>query len=203
MGPTNILAFGAASAALARGGTVMRGGRRTGDGARHQDPRPRPGRGRRAVRAHLRRSLGGLVPAIYGSAYRPYVELAPFVALAVVVYTLDLIPTVRLRIVRRTRALFATRAGVRTDLPRRSRGCCRRRDRSRGSDWRSSRLRPSRRAAHGSPSFARARLRRTPRRPRSGEGGRDAPAPGEAVPGRASSATAKTIIGSWPAGATD
>jgi O-antigen/teichoic acid export membrane protein len=111
MGPTNILAFGAASAALARGGTAMRAGDEPG-------------------MAHVTRVHGigltgavsayalafavlspWLVPAIYGSAYRPYVRLAPFVALATVIYTLDLIPTVRLRIVRRTRALFAARAG--------------------------------------------------------------------------------------------
>jgi O-antigen/teichoic acid export membrane protein len=52
-----------------------------------------------------------LVPAIYGDAYRPYVQLAPFVAAATVIYALDLVPTVRLRILRRTRTLFAARAG--------------------------------------------------------------------------------------------
>jgi O-antigen/teichoic acid export membrane protein len=111
MGPTNILAFGAASAALVRGGAAMRAG----------DER---------AMAHVTRVHGlglaaavGLygclfaassewvVPAVYGTAYRPYVELAPFVALATVVYTLDLIPTVRLRIFQRTRIMFATRAG--------------------------------------------------------------------------------------------
>ena len=37
-------------------------------------------------------------------------ELAPLVALQILVYSLDLIPTVRLRILQRTRTLFASRA---------------------------------------------------------------------------------------------
>lgn len=111
MGPTNILAFGAASAALARGGNVMRAG-------------DEPGMAR-VTRVHglgLAAAVGfyglmfgasseWLVPAIYGDAYRPYVQLAPFVAAATVIYALDLVPTVRLRILRRTRTLFAARAG--------------------------------------------------------------------------------------------
>ena len=111
MGPTNILAFGAASAALARGGNVMRAGNEAAM--------------LRVTRIHglgLAAAVGfyglvfassspWLVPAVYGDAYRPYVQLAPLVALATTVYALDLVPTVRLRILRRTRTLFAARAG--------------------------------------------------------------------------------------------
>jgi O-antigen/teichoic acid export membrane protein len=111
MGPTNILAFGAASAALARGGAVMRAG---DEHAMAHVTRVHGLGLAAAVSAYglvFAATSGWLIPAIYGAAYRPYVQLAPFVALATVVYSLDLIPTVRLRILRRTRAMFLARAG--------------------------------------------------------------------------------------------
>ena len=110
MGPTNILTFGAASAALVRGSAEMRAG----------DPHEMA----RTTRIHglalaavvglygaaYGASAWWLIPAIYGASYRSYILLAPAVALQTLIYALDLVPTTRLRILRSTRLMFSTRA---------------------------------------------------------------------------------------------
>ena len=109
MGPTNILLLGATSAALVRGGAEMREGDVEGM--------------LRVTRIHglvLAVAVGTycaacsaaaywLIPAVYGHGYGPYVTLTPLVALQTLIYTLDLIPTTRLRILRRTGLMFSTR----------------------------------------------------------------------------------------------
>jgi O-antigen/teichoic acid export membrane protein len=109
MGPTNILLLGATSAALVRGGAEMRAGDEQGM--------------LRTTRIHglvlavavglycvaVSASAYWLIPAVYGHGYKAYVAVTPLVALQTLIYTLDVIPTTRLRIIRGTRLLFSTK----------------------------------------------------------------------------------------------
>jgi O-antigen/teichoic acid export membrane protein len=106
---TNILILGAGSAALADGAVRLQS-----DGL--------PGM-RRAVAsvtslatllvllcAALYSGLSApLLTKLYGESYRPFVSLAPIVALQVVVGCLELLPTTELRLLRETRRMFWTR----------------------------------------------------------------------------------------------
>jgi O-antigen/teichoic acid export membrane protein len=110
LGFTNVLILGWSSAALADGAAQARA---------HNDP---------AANAAVRRSASQLaiamtvsciiyslaatwlVPAVYGHGFTSYVSVAPIVALQTYIAAMDLYPVTLLRIRRRTRRIFTSRA---------------------------------------------------------------------------------------------